>query len=93
MVRLKNRYLLLEILYPEPSKPDLRSHSHLQIHSPTPSLTAGALAKLIRDEVSDLYGDWGVGRLGGGGISGTLPSPFPLAFFVSQRLPFFQVVT
>ncbi|RJE17227.1 hypothetical protein PHISCL_10436, partial [Aspergillus sclerotialis] len=78
MVRLKNRYLLVEILYPEPSswprsttttqKPTQQTQpeTHLQIHSPTSNiLTPGLLAKMVLDQVADIYGDWGVGRLGG----------------------------
>ena len=87
MVRLKNRYLLVDILYPDPStwpssKSDPKAKAskstptsaQLAIHSPTSdALTAGFLAKMIREEVSELYGDWGVGRLGGasaGGVNG-----------------------
>lgn len=76
MVRLKNRYLLLDILYPDPaswpthSKP-LTASPQLAIHSPTSdALTPGLLAKMIREEVADLYGDWGVGRLGGASAIG-----------------------
>lgn len=61
MVRVKYRYLVVNILYPEPvakSKaplPDL-----VQIHSPTPdAFHAGALVRLIREGVEDLYGDYG----------------------------------
>jgi ribonuclease P/MRP protein subunit POP5 len=82
MVRLKNRYLLIDILYPDPatwpsSTPKSTSTStsaQLAIHSPTSdALTPGLLAKMIREEVSELYGDCGVGKLGGasaGGING-----------------------
>ncbi|GES60139.1 rpp14 family [Aspergillus terreus] len=78
MVRLKHRYLLVDILYPDPSTwpsaPNPTSHSttpHLQIHSPTSdALTPSLLAKLIRDEVAALFGDWGIGRLGGVGAGG-----------------------
>lgn len=87
MVRLKNRYLLLEILYPDPSTwpttkqthPPASTPAQLAIHAPTSdALTPGLLAKMIREEVSELYGDWGVGKLGGasaGGVNGKLHSP------------------
>ncbi|KAJ6024106.1 hypothetical protein N7540_004903 [Penicillium herquei] len=90
MVRLKNRYLLIDILYPDPStwpssKSDPKSkvasttNAQLAIHSPTSdALTAGLLAKMIREEVSELYGDYGVGKLGGataGGINVKYLSP------------------
>ncbi|KAF9893266.1 hypothetical protein FE257_011696 [Aspergillus nanangensis] len=82
MVRLKNRYLLIDILYPDSSTwpstgpPPTKTPSHqtqtqLQIHSPTSdTLTPGLLAKMIRDEVANIFGDWGIGRLGGVGAGG-----------------------
>ncbi|PWY62049.1 hypothetical protein BO83DRAFT_383597 [Aspergillus eucalypticola CBS 122712] len=102
MVRLKHRYILLDILYPDPStwpaatsrtknnnsnsnsnsnpQSKSKSQAQLQIHSPTSdALTPGLLAKMVREEVSLMFGDYGVGRLGGagaGGISGMFVS-FP----------------
>ncbi|KAJ5227523.1 uncharacterized protein N7469_007529 [Penicillium citrinum] len=79
MVRLKNRYLLLDILYPDPKTwPSITKSTHnsahsaqLAIHSPTSdALTPGLLAKMIREEVAELYGDWGVGKLGGASATG-----------------------
>lgn len=73
MVRLKNRYLLLDILYPDPSTwPSQNPTStQLAIHSPTSdALTPGLLAKMIREEVGEMYGDWGVGKLGGAAATG-----------------------
>ncbi|KKA24068.1 Rpp14 family [Rasamsonia emersonii CBS 393.64] len=71
MVRIKHRYLLIDILYPElsiPSSTKITSPSlktHLQFHAPTPdALTPGLLAKMVREEVAEMFGDWGVGRLG-----------------------------
>ncbi|BCR90299.1 Rpp14/Pop5 family protein [Aspergillus chevalieri] len=87
MVRIKQRYLLLDILYPDPSSwpnsipdnADPETNNHLRIHSPTAdTLSPGLLAKLIREQVSELFGDWGVGRLGGsnaGGVSVKYLSP------------------
>jgi ribonuclease P/MRP protein subunit POP5 len=79
MVRLKNRYLLLDILYPDPTtwpastqptKNNPKS-AQLAIHSPTSdALTPGLLAKMVREEVAELYGDWGVGKLGGASATG-----------------------
>ncbi|RWQ92033.1 Rpp14/Pop5 family-domain-containing protein [Paecilomyces variotii] len=84
MVRIKHRYLLIDILYPTPSSdipsaanakaskggnPDIQAH--LRIHAPTPdTLSPGLLAKMVREEVSEMFGDWGVGRLGGAGAGG-----------------------
>ncbi|OJZ81057.1 hypothetical protein ASPFODRAFT_52747 [Aspergillus luchuensis CBS 106.47] len=101
MVRLKHRYILLDILYPDPStwpaatsrtksnnsnsnsnpQSKSKSQAQLQIHSPTSdALTPGLLAKMVREEVSLMFGDYGVGRLGGagaGGISGMFVVSFP----------------
>ncbi|PLB47518.1 hypothetical protein P170DRAFT_385256 [Aspergillus steynii IBT 23096] len=77
MVRLKHRYLLLDILYPDPSSwpstapqrklASAQSQSQIQIHAPTSdALTQGLLAKMVREEVAEIFGDWGVGRLGSG---------------------------
>ena len=103
MVRLKNRYLLLEFLYqdspsssiPTPPNPnpketttDITHQTHLQIHAPTPNtVTPGLLARTIKDEVSNLFGDWGVGRLGTSRINGTsLPSlPFSVFHFIPHE--------
>ncbi|KAF1919794.1 Rpp14/Pop5 family-domain-containing protein [Ampelomyces quisqualis] len=68
MVRVKHRYLVVNFLYPAPvakSKtplPDL-----VQIHSPTPdSFHAGVLARLVRDHVEELFGDYGMGMVSTG---------------------------
>jgi hypothetical protein len=66
MVRIKERYLLVNIVYPaDPAKaansnlPDSVLH-----HQPTVAkLTAGALTKGIKAEVASLYGDYGSGAL------------------------------
>lgn len=101
MVRLKQRYLLLDILYPDPSswpsttKPiadtdNPETNNHLRIHSPTAdTLSPGLLAKLIREQVSELFGDWGVGRLGGtnaGGVSGIPPSTVSTIRFIKRQM-------
>ncbi|PYH96634.1 hypothetical protein BO71DRAFT_396940 [Aspergillus ellipticus CBS 707.79] len=83
MVRIKHRYLLLDILYPDPSTwppatasrsknaPNAQSQSQLQIHSPTSdALTPSLLARMVREEVAELFGDYGLGRLGGAGAGG-----------------------
>lgn len=89
MVRIKHRYLLIDILYPDgPSTTSSKRGSSaittypssssqnqlLQFHGPTSDLlTPSLLAKLLREQVAELFGDWGVGRLGGataGGVSG-----------------------
>ncbi|KAI9039568.1 Rpp14/Pop5 family protein [Aspergillus affinis] len=71
MVRLKHRYLLLDILYPDPSSWPSTTHQHknvssrsqsqIQIHAPTSdALTPGLLAKMVREEVAETFGDWGI---------------------------------
>ncbi|KAJ5194619.1 uncharacterized protein N7498_008057 [Penicillium cinerascens] len=76
MVRLKNRYLLVDILYPDSSTwPSTKTagpqSTQLSIHSPTSdALTPGLLAKMVREEVGEMYGDWGVGKLGGASATG-----------------------
>ncbi|KAI1919947.1 RNA-binding protein pop5 [Ophidiomyces ophidiicola] len=86
MVRLKHRYLLVNILYP-PSPSDAcpatkadgasqkeldpETRFHLQLCQPTPdTLTAAVLIKMLRETVSEMFGDWGMGRLGGAGAGG-----------------------
>lgn len=68
MVRLKHRYLLLNILYPpqgsRPSKP--ASQEILEFYAPTPAkFTDHILRQLIRESVADLFGDYGVGKIHG----------------------------
>ncbi|KAH7395054.1 Rpp14/Pop5 family-domain-containing protein [Phaeosphaeria sp. MPI-PUGE-AT-0046c] len=70
MVRVKFRYLVVNFLYPSPlpsskSKPSV---PHLvQIHSPTPdAFHAGLLVRLIRTQIEDLYGDYGMGMVSPG---------------------------
>ncbi|KAI9375513.1 Rpp14/Pop5 family-domain-containing protein [Aspergillus egyptiacus] len=77
MVRVKHRYLLIDILYPDPTSwPSSRKardakQAQLAIHAPTSdALTPSLLAKMVRDEVAEIFGDWGVGRLGGVGAGG-----------------------
>ncbi|KAE8145707.1 hypothetical protein BDV25DRAFT_144417, partial [Aspergillus avenaceus] len=78
MVRIKHRYLLLDILYPDPStwpstaqNAKSKAQSQLRIHAPTSdALTPSLLARLVREEVAEIFGDWGIGRLGGVGAGG-----------------------
>lgn len=69
MVRLKNRYLLVHILYPDApnaraptSKPTSLIPEVVHFRQPTPdTVTPQLLTRAIRDEVSLLFGDYGVG--------------------------------
>jgi len=66
MVRLKNRYLLVNILYPEledrPGKtkvPDV-----VEFNQPTTdTFHAGALLKGLRAEIVNMFGDYGSGAV------------------------------
>ncbi|GAW25503.1 putative rpp14 family protein [Rosellinia necatrix] len=70
MVRIKERYLLVNILYPtelgaRPNLPDV-----VVLNQPTSDeLTPAALLRAIRAEVAALFGDYGSGALEGGGLS------------------------
>ncbi|KAL8734256.1 MAG: hypothetical protein Q9181_003268 [Wetmoreana brouardii] len=72
MVRIKHRYLLVNILYPESqskSQQLMRNAHHtsaipdiLQFHRPTSDeLTPQILAKAVRDQILFMYGDYGSG--------------------------------
>ncbi|KAL8722138.1 MAG: hypothetical protein Q9225_001331 [Loekoesia sp. 1 TL-2023] len=71
MVRIKHRYLLVNILYPEPptlQHQSSKAHhtsavpSSIRFHWPTPdSLTPQLLVKAIKDQILLMYGDYGSG--------------------------------
>lgn len=71
MVRIKHRYLLVRILYPDPADskaktplepPGIGFPDLVQFHRPSPDdLTPQLLARTIRDQVLLLYGDYGLG--------------------------------
>lgn len=70
MVRLKHRYLLVNILYPEDNKDKKHSKNSagedvplaLQFRRPSDDrVDAKLLARLIREGVADLFGDYGSG--------------------------------
>ncbi|KAI9774264.1 MAG: hypothetical protein M1840_004158 [Geoglossum simile] len=65
MVRLKNRYLLVHILYPTtPSPPDNPVPPTLLFNAPSPSsLTPSVLLAAVRSSVAQLYGDYGLGAI------------------------------
>lgn len=66
MVRIKNRYLLFNILYPAPPTGAVSSvPSPLDFLDSTPSgFTASNLAALVRDQVALQFGDHGAGVAG-----------------------------
>ena len=66
MVRIKERYLLVNIIYPpEAQKPGKPAVPDILVHRQptTEKLTPGALVKAVRAEVSTLFGDYGAGAL------------------------------
>ncbi|CEI68883.1 hypothetical protein FVEN_g11188 [Fusarium venenatum] len=66
MVRIKERYLLVNIVYPPDPAKAVESNLPVSVlhHQPTiEKLTPGALIKGIRAEVASLYGDYGSGAL------------------------------
>jgi RNase P/RNase MRP subunit POP5 len=73
MVRIKHRYLLVHILYPEAPSPssstDVNSKGGIpytvQFHQPTPDrIDARSLTQTIRNGISELFGDYGSGMTG-----------------------------
>ncbi|RDL39827.1 Uncharacterized protein BP5553_04167 [Venustampulla echinocandica] len=68
MVRLKNRYLLVNILYPELEKTTTPKSNAVSdvvaINQPTTNaLTQHALLKGIRSQILELFGDYGSGAV------------------------------
>jgi ribonuclease P/MRP protein subunit POP5 len=74
MVRLKHRYLLVNILYPEQEPRNTRQPSAskddlpytVQFRRPGPEQLSGKLLiRIIREGVADLFGDYGSGMVTG----------------------------
>jgi ribonuclease P/MRP protein subunit POP5 len=66
MVRIKNRYLLVNILYPELENVQALSKvpDIVAFNQPTTdALTAQVLLKAVRAAVSELFGDYGSGAV------------------------------
>ena len=77
MVRIKHRYLLVNILYPSSQATQLKVANNnlpdvVQFHQPTSSeFNDEMLRRLIRNNVSELFGDYGIGMIAGS-LKGTL---------------------
>ncbi|KAI0870703.1 Rpp14 family protein [Hypoxylon argillaceum] len=70
MVRIKERYLLVNILYPTELGTRANLPDVVVLNQPaSEDLTAVALLRAIRAEVAALFGDYGSGALEGGGFS------------------------
>ncbi|KAK0930654.1 RNA-binding protein pop5 [Friedmanniomyces endolithicus] len=74
MVRIKHRYLLVNILYPDAKYSPLRPAATagddipytVQFRRPSPDqMNGGLLMRLIRDGVVELFGDYGSGKIAG----------------------------
>ncbi|KAF2263336.1 hypothetical protein CC78DRAFT_581620 [Lojkania enalia] len=66
MVRVKNRYLTVNLLYPaaSPSKSTEALPELLHIHQPTPDeFGPGKLIHAVREGVGELFGDYGMGMV------------------------------
>ena len=72
MVRLKHRYLLVNILYPDSmtsnvkiaARPDEAAPYSLQFRQPSfDRLSPQILIRIIRDGVAELFGDYGSGKV------------------------------
>lgn len=63
MVRIKQRYLLLNILYPTPNSSSNNPVTNpISFQAPTPSyLTAGSFVAHLRNHITLLFGDFGLG--------------------------------
>ncbi|KAI0904772.1 Rpp14 family protein [Ustulina deusta] len=69
MVRIKERYLLVNILYPTELGTRANLPDAVLLNQPTSNeLTPAALLRAIRAEVAALFGDYGSGALEGGGL-------------------------
>lgn len=98
MVRLKHRYLLVNILYPEDSKDakfskikDGSDVSYtLQFRRPSDDRVDGKLlARLIRDGVAELFGDYGSGMIASslqGNLNPTVPSQDIMKLMSSSQI-------
>ncbi len=67
MVRIKHRYLLVQILYPSVEKTDSKAPDSVLFHAPTPPhISSSTLIHLLRTQVGLLFGDYGSGVLAAG---------------------------
>lgn len=66
MVRIKERYLLVNLVYPDESLNQGKTHvpDLLVYNQPTPNtVTSYSLLKTIKTEVASLFGDYGAGAI------------------------------
>ena len=71
MVRIKHRYLLINVLYPDGPASKLiydpeETPDTVQFHQPSsPEWTDVVLRRLVQQNVSELFGDYGSGMVAG----------------------------
>ncbi|KAI5868399.1 Rpp14 family protein [Durotheca rogersii] len=93
MVRIKERYLLVKILYPNeigtrPDLPDL-----VLVNQPTTDqLTPALLLRTIRAEVASLFGDYGAGAIEAGSLTVKYHSPATSTFIVRTTRSTYRLV-
>jgi hypothetical protein len=67
MVRVKNRYLVVNFLYPTsatPTKPGDVLPTVVQFHAPTPdAVQPGQFVRMVKDGIAELFGDYGMGMV------------------------------
>lgn len=89
MVRIKERYLLVNLIYPPetPSKSNQNLPDYVLQHQPTvEKLTPQLLLRAVRTEIGQLFGDYGLGALGGH-LSGELERQQPQAMSLANVHP------
>ncbi|KAI9652735.1 MAG: hypothetical protein M1831_006628 [Alyxoria varia] len=68
MVRIKQRYLLLQLLYPSAITSNAEDDASTQLaklHAPSPGVDSRALLRLIRNSLRNMYGEHGAAVAGG----------------------------
>ncbi|KAF2690436.1 hypothetical protein K458DRAFT_289773 [Lentithecium fluviatile CBS 122367] len=64
MVRVKNRYLVVSLLYPAASTPGVAVVPVAQFHAPTPdAVHPGQFMRMLRDGIAELFGNYGAGMV------------------------------
>ncbi|KAI1291501.1 Rpp14 family protein [Xylaria venustula] len=83
MVRIKERYLLVNILYPTELGTRANLPDVVLLNQPTSSeLTPVGILRAVRAEVAALFGDYGSGALEGGGLQVKYLSPATSTFIL-----------
>lgn len=91
MVRIKQRYILVNILYPQdlctPKQTQKNLPDALVLHQPVRgSMSEGALARAIKQEMRSLFGDYGSGTVERT-LQGESSPPPPIVPTFTERAP------